>query len=234
LFGLQTQTFVASTSIGRLFRLVLTSTGGKYHLTSHPFSRPQVGLSLTRIFPLWSSSVPQTECGYINSVPLGKQTTGGREIWTIIDTRVQIWSMTFEGFEELVTEEELGTIIQRAIQDAVVTASKNGSELDLELLDVIVERFAASIPPLPTCEILNLLLLFSSVKAVFLVSYAGLEETYGMVAASQPKRSYALVGVSLVSDVFKVDSVKSVPYQSVSQPILRFLRITLLTWCVSA
>lgn len=138
---IKAQTFVASTSIGRLFRLVLTPTGGKYHLTSHPFSRPQSSLSFTRIFPLWGPPTPQTERGYINSVSLGKQTTTGRVIWSIIDTRVQIWSMTFEGFEELMVEEELGGAIQSAIRDTVTSSIKNGSELDLEMLDLVIERY---------------------------------------------------------------------------------------------
>lgn len=115
-------------------------------MTGHPFSRPQSGLSFTRIF--WAASViPQTERGYINSVALGKETTIGREIWSIIDTRVQIWSMTFEGFEELLVEEELGVDIQTFIQENVVSGHTNRNELDLELLDVVVERRVTKILP---------------------------------------------------------------------------------------
>ena len=86
---------MASTSFGRLFRLALGSAGGKRHLTSHVFSRPQSSLSLTRIFPRWSSS-PQTERGCINSVALGKTTSTGREIWIVVDTWVQLWSLRFK------------------------------------------------------------------------------------------------------------------------------------------
>ena len=37
---LQTQTYIATTSTGQLFRLTLTSSGSKIHLNSHLFSHP--------------------------------------------------------------------------------------------------------------------------------------------------------------------------------------------------
>lgn len=55
-----------------------------------------------------------------------------------------------------------------------------------------------------------------SSNAVFLVSYAGVEDDYSMAVMSQPRRIYALVRVSFVSNVFKVESATAVPYQSVS------------------
>lgn len=48
--------------------------------------------------------------------------------------------MTYEGFEELMIEEDLGDIIRIFIQETIASASRNGSELDLELLDVVVDR----------------------------------------------------------------------------------------------
>lgn len=58
---------------------------------------------------------------------------------------------------------------------------------------------------------------------VILVSYAGVEETSPMAMdiGSQPRRIYALIRLSHLVEVFKVDHVNSVPYQSVcSRPFL--------------
>ena len=193
---------MASTSFGRLFRLSLGSTGGKYHLTSHPFSRPQSSLSLTRIFPLWSSN-PQTERGYINSVALGNATSTGREIFVAVDTRVQIWSLRFEGYEELISEEDLGESIREAIRDFTPTTSRRGSgvELDVELLDIVLE---------------------SSSKVVLLVSYAGVDDENSMMMVSNnPRRIYALVSFSRTPNAFAAEDAIVVPYQSVSVLLIR-------------
>ena len=187
---------MASTSFGRLFRLTLGSTGGKYHLTSHVFSRPQSSLSLTRIFPLWSSN-PQTERGYINSVALGNATSIGREIWVAIDTRIQLWSLRFEGYEELISDEDLGESIREAIRDFTPATSRRGSgvELDVELLDIVLE---------------------SSSKVVLLVSYAGVDDENSMMVSNNPRRIYALVRFSHTTSVFTAEDAIVVPYQSVS------------------
>ena len=187
---------MASTSFGRLFRLTLGSTGGKYHLTSHVFSRPQSSLSLTRIFPLWSSN-PQTERGYINSVALGNTTSTGREIWVAIDTRIQLWSLRFEGYEELISEEDLSESIREVIRDFAPAVSRRGSglELDVELLDVVLEN---------------------SSKAVLLVSYAGTDDENSMMVSNNPRRIYALIRFSHTANTFAPEDAIVVPYQSVS------------------
>jgi len=187
---------VTSTSFGRLFRLTLGSTGGKYHLTSHAFSRPQSPLSLTRIFPLWSSN-PQTERGYINSVALGNATSTGRDIWVTVDTRIQLWSLRFEGYEELISEEDLGESIRAAIRDFTPVTSRRGSgvELDVELLDVVLE---------------------SSSRVVLLVSYAGVDDENTMTVSNNPRRIYALIRFSHTTNAFAAEDAIVVPYQSVS------------------
>ena len=199
---------MASTSFGRLFRLTLGSTGGKYHLTSHVFSRPQSSLSLTRIFPLWSSN-PQTERGYINSVALGNSTPTGREIWVAVDTRIQLWSLRFEGYEELISGEDLGQSIREVIQDFTPATSRQGSgvELDVELLDVVPE---------------------SSSKIVLLVSYAGVDDENSMMVSNNPRRIYALIRLSYTTNSFATEDAIVVPYQSVSVlPTSSFRRLTL-------
>ena len=195
---------MASTSFGRLFRLTLASTGGKYHLTSHAFSRPQSSLSLTRIFPLWSSS-PQTERGYINSVALGNATPAGHEIWVAVDTRIQLWSLRFEGYEELISEEDLGESIREVIQDFTPSTSRRGSgvELDVELLDIVPEN---------------------SSKVVLLVSYAGVDDENSMMVSNNPRRMYVLIRLSYTANSFSTEDAIVVPYQSVSPLLISSLR----------
>lgn len=189
---------MTSTSFGRLFRLTLGSTGGKYHLTSRVFSQPQSPLSLTRIFPLWSSNA-QTERGYINSVALGNATSSGREIWVAVDTRIQLWNLRFEGYEELISEEDLGESIREAIQEFTPATSRRGSgvELDVELLDIVLE---------------------SSSNVVLLVSYAGTDDENSMMVSNNPRRIYALIRFSYTANAFAAEYVIVVPYQSVSVP----------------
>lgn len=205
---MQAQTYIASTSIGRLFRLVLTSTGGKHHVTSHPFSRSTGNsLSLTSLIPgLWSSPsglVPQS--GNANAVAIGEPS----EVWALVDTRLQKWTMSLEGWEEVIFDEDLAGIIAPAVRDAFYTAPHDS--LDLELLDLAIERYARLILGLDSC-VLNSL--SSSGKLVILASYAGKDDKTVMDIV-EPRRIYALLRISHGLDSFKIESISSVPYQSV-------------------
>ena len=148
--NLQPQTFVASTSTGRLFRLTLTTSGGKYHLTSRLFSRMQSSLSLSRFLPsLWSSPTSQAEAGNIAAIALGAKTNFGTDIWALVESRVQKWNVAAEGFEELTLQDDIGVVLRQAIQDTLPPPS---TYLDLELLDLAVDRlvslFASSTFPI--------------------------------------------------------------------------------------
>lgn len=56
----------------------------------------------------------------------------------------------------------------------------------------------------------------SESKVIVLVSYAGVEDSsYMAMDIGGIRRIYALVRLSHLGEAFKVDSVKSVPYQSV-------------------
>ena len=128
-----------STSLGRLFRLTLTTSGGRYHLTSRIFSRPQSSLSLSRFLPsLWSSPTTQIEAGNIAAVALGTKSNLGTDIWALVESRVQRWNVAAEGWEEFVSQEDIAAAIQPAIQNTLRAPPKY---LDLELLDLVVDRF---------------------------------------------------------------------------------------------
>ncbi|CAL1704556.1 unnamed protein product [Somion occarium] len=198
------QTFIASTSLGRLFRLTLTSSGGKYHLSPRSFSRLQSSLSLSRFFPtFFSSSVSGDlpyETGNISAVALREHTTeipSGRDVWALIDFRIQRWTMSAEGWEELELDEDIASLVRPAIRAKFDTAPKDDAELDLELLD---------------------LKLLSANEILLLVSYAGQEDlsTSNMEISSLPRRIYALLQISSAGGSFEVDGIRSVPYQSTS------------------
>ncbi|KAI0079884.1 hypothetical protein K474DRAFT_1696036 [Panus rudis PR-1116 ss-1] len=193
--------YIASTSIGRLFRLSLTSSGGRYHISPRAFSRPQSSLSLSRLLPsFWSggSSVPlPTEFGNISSVALREYEQGGRDVWALIDFRIQRWTMSADGWEELELDEDIAELVRPAIKEKFESAPKDDSELDLELLD---------------------LKLVSTSELLLLVSYAGQEDSSLSTVnySSHPRRIYALITLAYDSEVFSVANIRTVPYQSTS------------------
>ncbi|TFK29976.1 methyltransferase type 11 [Coprinopsis marcescibilis] len=189
------QLFVASTSNGNLFRLNLTSTGGKYHLTSRKFSRPPAARTLSSLLPsfLGSSSSILNDGGrgpqYIRSIAATDPSeTGERNIWVLGEERIQKWVMRPEGWEEKTLDESVTSSIQRVVENSPDARADN---LDLELLDLAID---------------------DSEKFVVLVSFAGREDVRGM------KRLYALVQLVLVGNYFGVSCVKYVPYQNTSAP----------------
>lgn len=188
------QTYVASTSSGRLFRFTLTSTGGKYHLTSRLFSRPHSSLSLSRFFPsLWAAPILQPEAGNIIAVALGTKNNLGTDVWALIDSRIQQWNMSSEGWEEITLEEDLMGIIRPALQESISPPSTPNAYIDIELLDLVVE---------------------SSESLVFLTSHSGTEDDLPISIGPTPRRIYSLIQVSVLAGTLKVENVMSVPYQS--------------------
>jgi nuclear pore complex protein Nup133 len=138
----QSKTYIATTSTGRLFRLTLTSSGGKNHLTSHFFSRPLPSLTLKNFLPsLWSSPPTfQPNSGNISAVALGDiALAGSKEVWALVDTRVQKWTMSVEGWEDVVLDVELAGLLRMSVREAFDTAPVEDTELDLELVDIAVE-----------------------------------------------------------------------------------------------
>ena len=123
--------------------MTLTSTGGKYRLNVHAFSRPQSSLSLSRLLPsLWSSasSSNASEGSNVSALACGVETAVGKEIWALVDTRLQKWNMSVEGWEEISLDDELLDTIRGTIRDAFPSTPSDNGILDLELLDLIVPR----------------------------------------------------------------------------------------------
>ncbi|EKM55617.1 uncharacterized protein PHACADRAFT_256352 [Phanerochaete carnosa HHB-10118-sp] len=197
------QTFVVSTSIGRLFRLVLAASSGKYLITAHAFNRPTSMYSLSRLLPTFLSSTSQgteVEVGNINAVALRDRPADntGRDVWTLINCRVQRWNMRTEGWEELLVDQDVWSLIGPYVVKKFA-ASISGTELDLDL------------------ELLDIKLTGSD-ELLILISFAGIEDQVAIDIAPQPKRIYAIVGLSYSSGAFRVieEKIQKVPYQSTS------------------
>ena len=79
--------------------------------------------------------------GNINAVTLGAQArnTTARDVWAIADMRLQKWSMSVEGWEELLLSEDVSDIIRHGLRETFESASEDDMELDLELLDLKLE-----------------------------------------------------------------------------------------------
>jgi len=209
---LQPQTFVASTSTGRLFRLTLTTSGGRYHLTSRLFSRMQSSVSLSRFLPsLWSSPTSQAEGGNIAAIALGAKTNLGTDIWALVESRVQKWNVAAEGFEELTLQEDISVVLRNTIQDTL-HAPSTLTYLDLELLDLAVDRLVS--PHYQRFRPLNSST--SSGKLLVLTSHGDTGEYVDMNYSSTPRRIYNVAQISMSSGSLRVDQLIGVPYQSVS------------------
>ncbi|KAI0374941.1 hypothetical protein BV20DRAFT_934524 [Pilatotrama ljubarskyi] len=190
------QTFIASTSAGRLFRLLVTSAGGKYHLSVHPFGRPQS--SLSRFLPgFFSDPDQQPQRGFISAVAAEELERGasGRLVWALVDLRLQKWNMAIEGWEKLITEEDIGEQTRAAVREHFTSAPESDLELDLELLDLKLQKPG---------------------DMVMLVSWAGQEDGTSTDLAPHPRRVYAVVYLRHLPDAFTVTKVQAVPYQSTS------------------
>jgi len=78
----------------------------------------------------------------VSSLACGAETELGREVWALVDTRLQKWRMAVEGLEEVVLDEEFAGEIRQAIRNTFSSVSPDNSTLDIELLDLNVARYA--------------------------------------------------------------------------------------------
>lgn len=138
----QRQTYIASTNEGQLFRVSVTSSGGKRHLNAQKFSRPIPSRSFSNLLPSLFSSPSTSNVhaagapGNISSISLGSPNSlGGRSIWTLVDTRLQEWDLKVEGGEEVVSEQDILELVRGAIRTSLPRVEQDNVKLDLELVD---------------------------------------------------------------------------------------------------
>lgn len=123
--------------------------------------------------------------------------------------------MRSEGWEEILSDEEVASLLRSAVRGAFGTSvEQDDARMDLELLDLAIDRYTRR-------QDVRVMLLInasnSEGKVIILVSYAGVEEdSFMAMDLTGVRRIYALARLSYQGEISKVESVKSVPYQSVS------------------
>lgn len=194
------RTFIASTSDGVLFRIVLSSTAGSQHLSHHAFAKPTSSMSFSRFLPaIFSpSTASSTEPGNVSGVALaGKKTlSGGHAVWALVDSRLQKWDMKLDGWEDLLFDEDVITLLRSALRARLSGIEQDNSKLDLELVDLAAGKVD---------------------DLYILVSYAGNEAANSaLMDLPAMRRLYALIYVSYDANGFNVTHVRAVPYQCTS------------------
>lgn len=84
----------------------------------------------------------------MSAIALGNETTnGGREVWALINTRVQKWDMKSEGWENILLDEELVGLLRAAVREEFgEKVEQDNARLDLELVDLAIDRFVHQTP----------------------------------------------------------------------------------------
>jgi hypothetical protein len=121
--------------------------------------------------------------------------------------------MASEGWEELVRQDELSSVILPSILESL--KASDDAVLDLELLDMVIET-----PNSLTSSLRGSLSASGSSRngrLSVLVSHVPLEEDQDMYTGSAPRRIYLIVQISVLADVLRVDQLITVPYQSVGE-----------------
>ncbi|KAF8136731.1 hypothetical protein EV363DRAFT_1395817 [Boletus edulis] len=177
--------YLIATSTGRIFRLGITSQGGKHTITVRVFAppTPSSSLSLSRLLG-WSAPSPAIRPEPGNIVALA---SSGNNLFALVETRIQKWTL---GTEELKGETDVAEVVREAIGGGV------GIE-DLESIDLAVESPST----------LVLLVSYASIGAE--------EDPGAMVVdqfSFGPRRVYVIVRLVAHGDSWGADGVTVVPY----------------------
>jgi len=74
----------------------------------------------------------------VNSIALGKPSaTGGCIVWTLVGERIQKWELKSEGWEDLLSDIDVSTLLESAIRGASGVTDELSN---LELIDLGYER----------------------------------------------------------------------------------------------
>ena len=83
-----------------MFLFSVTSTGGKFHVTSHFFSltRPQNTLAILKF---WGPPPPTYSSGNVTAIATTNHTDDSYEVWTCMDSSIVKWAVMKEGWEQV-------------------------------------------------------------------------------------------------------------------------------------
>lgn len=123
---------------------MITSTGGKCHLTSKVFTQPG-SRSFSSLLPSFLTVTPSMMDlkSYIRSISLGLQSsTGERDLWVLTEERIQKWVIKTDGWEEKKLDLGIADSLQSAVQEFLGIRQEPGEWLQwsIELLDLAVEE----------------------------------------------------------------------------------------------
>jgi nuclear pore complex protein Nup133 len=78
---------------------------------------------------------------YVSSIALGKlSTTGEREVWVLVNERIQKWELKPEGWEELLLDRNVVGLLKSAVKDKFKISEEDDQSMDFELIDLAFER----------------------------------------------------------------------------------------------
>ncbi|KIY72168.1 hypothetical protein CYLTODRAFT_344529 [Cylindrobasidium torrendii FP15055 ss-10] len=190
LVRVQDQTFVASSSMGAIYRLVLAPLGGKLHLNMRTFSLP-VTSSLSRLYTTLfaSPSTPISAPGNVSGLCVGRDTAdNGHTVWALADTRLQKWELKPEGWEDL--------LLDLDIQEEVAKYLRKNLQIEQQL-------------------IFSNLVMDASGDLVILVEYIDEDKETDSL-----NTTYAIVRIRCFSDNLSVQDAQVVPYQALTKTTL--------------
>lgn len=84
-----------------------------------------------------------TQQGNTFAVAMGGKSATDRDVWALVDTRLQKWIMATDGWEELKLDVDLLTVVRPALQDSLLGPGSSASGeifLDVEFLSMAVEE----------------------------------------------------------------------------------------------
>ncbi|KZT42039.1 hypothetical protein SISSUDRAFT_1125969 [Sistotremastrum suecicum HHB10207 ss-3] len=179
-------TYIVVTTASLPYRLTIVSSLGKYSIRVAAFQRQTSYLS--RVTSIFSASTSGS-LGAAVSVAFGKVIHGSRTLWLLLESALQQWQLSEEGFEKMVHQEShLIELIAGGLAQFDGVRFKDFHELDIELLDLNVLK---------------------SSELVLLIAFTGRDDP-----EAQPQRKYALVKLVLSGERGRVTQVQAVPYRN--------------------
>ncbi|KAG9086775.1 hypothetical protein FS749_003384 [Ceratobasidium sp. UAMH 11750] len=185
--------YILATTSGRLFRMALSSPGGKSHVAVAAFSQHQGLLSFSRFFGRSSGNMNGGSVVAVGETASETRQARSKNIWALTERTLQKWTIG-DGWEQLSVEYDIRT----PLDDEIVPDDQENSEhpeLDIELHDLKMQNND------------QVLVLFSYISPAELAS-----------TNSTPNRTYAIASFAPSGDSLVPGPVEKVPYEGARDP----------------
>ncbi|KAG8747615.1 hypothetical protein FRC10_000157 [Ceratobasidium sp. 414] len=183
--------YILATTSGRLFRMVLSSPGGKPHVAVAAFSQHQGLLSFSRFFGRSSGNMNGGSIAAVAETASETRQARSKNIWALTERTLQKWTIG-DGWEQLSVEYDIRTPLDGEIVPDDQENSEH-PELDIELHDLKMQDNDQA------------LILFSYIPPAELASNA------------TPNRTYAIASFAPSGDSLVPGPVDKVPYEGDGQ-----------------